>query len=552
MLSGPSICSYELRRTKSPVLSTDGTITSAPGYEPRARQLAPFFHWLATEEDDGVKSSLHLVSDRLVGYKFVNDDGVFSYKHIFNELKSSGGVPIRGKISHIMESGGKDRVVAQPFLVFQALFEPLKSYLNSAQKMHPNIYTHNQSGGVELGQSILQNGRPLYCFDASGFTDRFPLKYQTEYLRHLGLESWARLLQSFVEGGVWYDSQQQCYVRYAQGQPMGLGPSFALATLTHAAVVDGLHYKIHKCTPSRRAYAIVGDDIIITEPDLAEEYQRFMESSGVEINVSKSIISDHFGEFCGTLFTSCSKNEPFKPKGFKWQFPALVKALSFYGRSYYKYLDPRSKHVRLAKETLSYKGGDLHHISVLTYVKDVINAVDDALAKLTLSSRNQIPDYSHLFEMTSQVMEMNRTEGLITQGSEIESQPTFYDIFRNRSSGPCYFEDFSGLQVVNQLHLFKEELLTIESLAKQEVMLFEEISYLVEETKLVAERFLNLPVKFSLVEQVKEVKPQLPDPDTLAQQHHEDFTEVPHMVELGESVLDTKPLPRDDHSDLSF
>nr|QIS88022.1 MAG: RNA-dependent RNA polymerase [Telmo virus] len=539
ILSGPSLISYELRSTKSPVLNTDGSIYSRPGCDPVSRQIAPMLHWLATSEDSQVKGSLYLGLDRLIPYETANDDGLSSYQ-IFNRLDRSGGIPIRGKISHIMESGGKDRVVAQPFLAFQVLFEPLKIFLNKAQVIHPNIYTHSQADGVRIGQSILQHRQKVYCFDASGFTDSFPLYYQTKLLEDLGLKSWAYLLNSFVKDGVWYDSHQDKYVSYAQGQPMGLGPSFALATLTHAALVDGLILSYLRRPPRKEDYAIVGDDIIIGSERLAKAYQLAMERSGVEINLLKSIISNVTGEFCGVLFNRVSKTVPFKPKAFKWQFPALVDALSFYGKSYYKVLDPRSKHLLVAKETPSFKGGLLKRMSILSYAKAVTEQLKSIEASTSLSTRNHIPDYDHLFKMTVSVLENNAREGLLINPSAAKVKPTFADIFQDRSPVGYYIEEFSILQCMSTLISLREEAEIWVALLEDSNPSDVELPYIIEELNSIALRVNSLPLKFTSTDSLTPAKPKLPNPEILAEQHEEDFNKVPLQVELGTDIQDTR------------
>jgi len=44
-------------------------------------------------------------------------------------------------------------------------------------------------------------------------------------------------------------------------------------------------------------YALLGDDIVIKNNKVAREYLNLMESLGVSINLSKSVISKDFAEF---------------------------------------------------------------------------------------------------------------------------------------------------------------------------------------------------------------------------------------------------------------
>jgi hypothetical protein len=44
-------------------------------------------------------------------------------------------------------------------------------------------------------------------------------------------------------------------------------------------------------------YAVLGDDIVIRNAIVAQEYLNLMNSLGVSINMSKSVISKNFAEF---------------------------------------------------------------------------------------------------------------------------------------------------------------------------------------------------------------------------------------------------------------
>jgi len=44
-------------------------------------------------------------------------------------------------------------------------------------------------------------------------------------------------------------------------------------------------------------YAVLGDDIVINHNEVAEEYLLIMKTLGVDINLSKSVVSEKFSEF---------------------------------------------------------------------------------------------------------------------------------------------------------------------------------------------------------------------------------------------------------------
>lgn len=84
-------------------------------------------------------------------------------------------------------------------------------------------------------------------------------------------------------------------IRYSVGQPMGAYSSWAMLALTHhiivleAARLAGIsHFK---------DYAVLGDDIVIYNDAVAEQYLSLMNNLGVSINLGKSVISKDFAEF---------------------------------------------------------------------------------------------------------------------------------------------------------------------------------------------------------------------------------------------------------------
>jgi hypothetical protein len=76
---------------------------------------------------------------------------------------------------------------------------------------------------------------------------------------------------------------------------MGAYSSFAMLALTHHTIVRSAALKagIHDF----RSYAILGDDIVIANDEVASNYLEIMNDLGVNINLSKSIISKDIAEF---------------------------------------------------------------------------------------------------------------------------------------------------------------------------------------------------------------------------------------------------------------
>jgi hypothetical protein len=138
-------------------------------------------------------------------------------------------------------------------------------------------------------------------------------------------------------------------VRWAVGQPMGFGPSFNLATLTH--------YLMLACCPGfdEDHVVIVGDDIAMNDTKMAQFYERIMEKLGVEINQSKSIVSPLLAEFCGKVITSDGVIQSKKIKPF--EVISITSQLEYYGDHIYFNMKGDMKKAALAYFLPSSLGG---------------------------------------------------------------------------------------------------------------------------------------------------------------------------------------------------
>lgn len=250
-----------------------------------------------------------------------------------------------GTLTVIQEGGAKARWVANPLLAFQALGEPLKDKLWAYTKIaYPDVVcTDDQERGYATVSSWLERGLKVWSFDCSSFTDRFPLKLQMAVLHQLqdmGIASEADI-ESFklVVQKPWRCNAIGQDVTWSVGQPLGYGPSFHLATLTHAALVDSFHGRKFN---GEKMFRIVGDDIVIADERLARIYEQTMSGLGVDINRQKSLISNEYAEFLGKIITKEGVNPSIKVK-LLLSSDQIVDTLRFYGPVGLKWLTPSEK-----------------------------------------------------------------------------------------------------------------------------------------------------------------------------------------------------------------
>jgi hypothetical protein len=271
------------------------------------------------------------------------DFGKYSYHPGY--LK--GGKLLAGSIGFIMEGGWKNRAVASPFLAYQALAEPLKQKLFHVSRLDNLVYTEDQSKAHEKIVSWLRdpNVGTVYSYDASAFTDRFPYALQYETLVSLNEKGYVskfdiEVINKIVDSR-WKLPDSKETVKYEVGQPMGLGPSFHLACLTHAAIVRGICRSHGISNPSDHA-CIVGDDVVISHPVVAKEYYSLMTGCGVRINLQKSLVSENYSEFCGKLISDFGVNPSMKTRLIE-NPDQLMRVLEFYGKKGLPYLNKNER-----------------------------------------------------------------------------------------------------------------------------------------------------------------------------------------------------------------
>ena len=256
--------------------------------------------------------------------------------------------PLAGKLGFIQEKGGKLRVVANTFRFHQMALSPLGDWLFSVLKRLPWDCTFDQDRGRSYVKQELSSGKKLFCYDLSNATDKFPLSVQVDLVKALinTMKSRERIAPSTEidsdETAVTIDQVEQSLelfvllargeweskplvaldpslttIRWTQGQPLGLYPSFALFALAHGNMVRDIERQCNTLDTFR----IVGDDIVISDEKVALMYRAQMESWGCEISESKSVISDQIGEFAGKTITRKGVVETVKWSDFSKKDP---------------------------------------------------------------------------------------------------------------------------------------------------------------------------------------------------------------------------------------
>nr|QDH86591.1 MAG: RNA-dependent RNA polymerase [Mitovirus sp.] len=223
------------------------------------------------------------------------------------KFPSTSGVSVGdlGRLAGLDEPAGKVRVVAMVDIFTQWVLHPLHEALFDLLRKIPTDGTFDQLRPIHRLLKRKPQG-PFYSYDLSAATDRLPLQIQkcllSPILTSWGAEVWGTLLvgRPYVilhKGALGLpeigrgDLRQ---VEYATGQPMGAYSSWAMLAFTHHSIVQWAALRAGVITCGSNwflDYALLGDDIVIANKLVAEEYGKLMAALGVEIGLHKSLIS---------------------------------------------------------------------------------------------------------------------------------------------------------------------------------------------------------------------------------------------------------------------
>lgn len=220
-----------------------------------------------------------------------------------------------GKIFSTMEPGVKLRVFAAPRLVYQAALKPLADYLNNVLLEIGMDCTHSQESGALFVQEALSEGKTVWSYDLSSATDNAPREIQFFILKLFNIPSDLLRVFEYVSQGEWIlpdEFGRGGQATWSVGQPLGTIPSFATFALWHHTLICGICRRLN--VDPKITYRVLGDDVVIIDKKVAEEYKRVISSLGIPISLNKSYTSDNYAEFAGYHI---SKDTLVRPGKFK-------------------------------------------------------------------------------------------------------------------------------------------------------------------------------------------------------------------------------------------
>lgn len=202
-----------------------------------------------------------------------------------------------GEVHFLQEPGLKLRAIASPHLVHQVALRPLGSTLYSFMRTLPWDCTHDHEKPLSTIQSHLSSGRLIHSVDLSNATDYFPLEVQVKALEalighHPSIDLFVEISRSEWQSTIGP-------IRWMQGQPLGLYPSFASFGITHGFILLYLLGKRYQ-----NEFYVLGDDVVILDDNLYKRYIECLDILGCPFSPEKSLSSNELCEFAGKVITS--------------------------------------------------------------------------------------------------------------------------------------------------------------------------------------------------------------------------------------------------------
>jgi len=258
----------------------------SPGILWRKTTLWPFnYSWNTAECNESLRQ-YEMKIGQLIDQSTSCFDGYFLYP---------------GRLSQSLDGAGKRRIFAIGNYIRQRLLRPVHDWAMAALATLPTDGTYNQLAPIHRLVSHLKPNDQIDSFDLKSATDRWPLPviYQcvatlfgptlassavnaTLGLNTFDIRSFLRTVKGFRERG-------PVLVSFSSGQPLGYLSSWPLFSLSHhwivwaaANLVDPVKHRVF------HRYALLGDDIVIADEQVALSYQSLLGKLGVSISPHKS------------------------------------------------------------------------------------------------------------------------------------------------------------------------------------------------------------------------------------------------------------------------
>jgi hypothetical protein len=210
--------------------------------------------------------------------------------------------PTLQRLHNLYEAAGKVRTIAIVDYWTNFVLKPLHDWMFAVLRLLPQDATFDQEGRVK--EFSTRGYTEVYSYDLKSATDLIPFALYRALFSWVFpervIDLWADLLvnRNFLvpKSTLKAFPHDPRRIRYSTGQPMGALTSWASMALVHHALV--LYAAVSSGTVSLEKlltfidYMVLGDDIVIANRVVAEQYVAIMQALHVPLSLSKSHISD--------------------------------------------------------------------------------------------------------------------------------------------------------------------------------------------------------------------------------------------------------------------
>jgi hypothetical protein len=200
-----------------------------------------------------------------------------------------------GKLGRKYEGGGKVRVFTILDSIRQSCLRPVHDWAMSCLRLIPQDGTFDQTAPLRRLTKLVKYRGPMFCFDLTAATDRFPAKIQLSLITWAfgsgAAVSWLNNLRARAFSVPWKRGTRDELVWFQTGQPLGAFSSWPVFSLTH-------HLLVQYCANATSSgkwfdrYALLGDDIVIADREVAGRYKSLITALGVSISEKKTLESE--------------------------------------------------------------------------------------------------------------------------------------------------------------------------------------------------------------------------------------------------------------------
>lgn len=200
------------------------------------------------------------------------------------------------RISAIPDKEGKTRTIGIFDYWSQSALKPLHDVLMNKLSRIPIDCTYNQNNFLNFSLN-----KPYYMsFDLTAATDLMPIKLQKKIIdKIIGEERSKAWFDIMCKEGFSSKGHHEL-IFYKTGQPMGGYSSWPIMALTHHVIVQIASLRANR--KGTREYVLLGDDIVIFNKKVGEEYQKLISSLDMKISDTKTHMSSTTFEFCKRWF----------------------------------------------------------------------------------------------------------------------------------------------------------------------------------------------------------------------------------------------------------